>query len=128
MLIGDRITLFLFLVFSLAWKEAGKRLEMQAIAVVPRRLVGRCIRGEALRPPVLGSGWRWQAKTFLRGVSVVRVCMCGGGEHCSILLPKSFRHLESVRQCLETAISGSEEDTEAALCVHLLGLSWEFSF
>lgn len=38
MLIGDHITVFLFLVLSLAWKEAGKRLEMQAMAAVPLRL------------------------------------------------------------------------------------------
>lgn len=46
MLIGDHITVFLFLVFSLAYKEAGKRLEMQAVAAVPLRLQSAITSGE----------------------------------------------------------------------------------
>lgn len=46
MLIGDQITVFLFLVLSVAWKEAGKRLEMQGIAVVPLRLWSPVTLGE----------------------------------------------------------------------------------
>lgn len=49
MLIGDHITEFLFLVFSLAWKEVGKRLEMAGDGCCsPETVAGHYIRGRAL--------------------------------------------------------------------------------
>lgn len=47
---------------------------------------------------------------------------------CGILPSRDFPYLEYFRQYLEITVSGSKEENEVAVCVHLLDLPWGFSF